>query len=418
MSCNNELYKQEEKLVRDTYLNFIKDIDNIKYIIFDSDPNIEETYYSKEEDVLHIKCDDSLYYTYEKNIELFKYIRKNNIEFDYLVRTNCSTFINIPLLNEYLTFRYNNYKHDNRVCHIESHIKDNIYMITGKFMIFTNEHIDILTNNILKHSDVYFDDIMFSKVLQDYYSFKDISEYDLSCFNILPSIYLNDIPTRLNNFDINKINDYNQIKNIIVINCKPYKSNDLLFIQLSFIKLYNIIKNGFVCNENILTRIHSFNNLLFTHNQDIEKMFFHKPKFNILLIDNNNKNFNANNLRNYIMKNSGFIQHIYIYSNKIKPMSTELFTIQKIDKNEKINDLLEKTYNICEDSKINYRYFALISDFIDVYDIFINSLYKKFVNNIFYNLLEYDGVNDKDKQITVINSNIKNLNANVKLLDI
>jgi hypothetical protein len=95
-----------------------------------------------------------------------------------------------------------------------------------------------------------------------------------------------------------------------------------------------------------------------------------------------------------------------------------LFNIQKIDKNEKINDLLEKTYNICEDSKINYRYFALISDFIDVYDIFINRLYKKFVNNIFYNLLEYDGVNDKDKQITVINSNIKNLNANVKLLDI
>lgn len=56
-----------------------------------------------ENTTIHLTSNDDAHNTYDKTIECLKYI-KNNIEFDYVFRTNTSTFINVKLLYEFIKY--------------------------------------------------------------------------------------------------------------------------------------------------------------------------------------------------------------------------------------------------------------------------------------------------------------------------
>ena len=285
MSCNNELYLHEEQKIKDTWIRFIENFENIDYVIFKGG---EKTEYNNHELILNVE--DDLAHTYQKNLELFKWIKENNIEYDYFIRTNCSTFLNIPLINDYLTYHFNNYCNDNRIMHIETHWVDNVYIFTGKFFIFRKKHIEFLMNNIqnISFEKDYYDDYYFSKAFMcgkniSYENSKGLSNYDYMNFKQLPVKFINNIPTKIDNINFEDIKSYSDIETCLAVCCKPFGNNDEKVIHESLNKLYNIVLNEYKFNKVEQQKIYNFSNNNFSHNQTLEKMFIHYPTICLVL---------------------------------------------------------------------------------------------------------------------------------------
>ena len=285
MSCNNELYLHEEQKIKDTWIRFTENFENIDYIIFKGG---EKTEYNDHELILNIE--DDLAHTYQKNLELFKWIKENNIEYDYFIRTNCSTFLNIPLINDYLIYHFNNYCDDHRVMHIETHWVDNVYIFTGKFFIFRKNHIEFLMNNIQNISSEkdYYDDYYFSKAFMSgknisYENSKGLSNYDYMNFKQLPIKFINNIQTKIDNINFEDIKSYSDIETCLSVCCKPFGNNDVKVIHDSLDKLYNIVLNEYKFNEVEQQKIYNFSNNNYSHNQNIQRMFIHEPTYCLIL---------------------------------------------------------------------------------------------------------------------------------------
>ena len=104
MGCNQDFFIQEEKVVRNTYAN---DILNNKYKNIDFWTFTTSTdgkyHINKKIHKIAVPCDDSLYGTYDKNIKTFKVINEVlQLDYDYILHTNLSTFIHIPYLNDFI----------------------------------------------------------------------------------------------------------------------------------------------------------------------------------------------------------------------------------------------------------------------------------------------------------------------------
>ena len=103
MCCNQDFFIEQENYIKELYA---KDIIEGKY------PNIEfytytasyDTKYhiNKTEHKLYVPADDSLTGTFEKTQNVFKLLKHLNFDYDYVLRTNCSTYINVELLNRFI----------------------------------------------------------------------------------------------------------------------------------------------------------------------------------------------------------------------------------------------------------------------------------------------------------------------------
>ena len=100
MCCNQELFQQQEYRLR-TQL-YAKDIlenkyNNVNYWTYTA--SVDGKYHiNKKLHKIEVPCDDSLQGTYDKTYKTFKLLEQLNIEYDYILRTNCSTYINVKLL--------------------------------------------------------------------------------------------------------------------------------------------------------------------------------------------------------------------------------------------------------------------------------------------------------------------------------
>ena len=108
MSCNQALFQAQEKLLR-TEL-YAKDIINNEFTNVDFWSYTASTdgkyHINKKLHRLEVPTDDSLKGTSEKTIAAFQLLNQMNIQYDYIFRTNCSTYVNVPLLS-------NDVDHDN-----------------------------------------------------------------------------------------------------------------------------------------------------------------------------------------------------------------------------------------------------------------------------------------------------------------
>lgn len=107
MSCNDEFFINEEKVCRETYLKDIdhKNLDVVYYFYRGKEAGSQEAedYIDEENRILHINSvGDGLEDTYEKTIAAFKLLEKAGVKYDYVVRTNTSTWINLDLLDLFL----------------------------------------------------------------------------------------------------------------------------------------------------------------------------------------------------------------------------------------------------------------------------------------------------------------------------
>jgi hypothetical protein len=103
MSCDKEFFSNQEELIKQTWA---KDIiggkyPNIDIVFYIGCPVINETYFDNDLKTIVLKCEDDLDNTFKKTIRAFEYI-DNNYEYDYIFRTNTSTYINVQLLNEFI----------------------------------------------------------------------------------------------------------------------------------------------------------------------------------------------------------------------------------------------------------------------------------------------------------------------------
>ena len=153
MGCNlNNKYIVQADLLYDMLLNNIHkhNLTNVKIFKY-----VGESYdrYVDNKNVIHLSSGDNYSNTYNKTIECFEFIKHNYNDFDYIIRINTSTYINIVLLNEILKqlnnddivfshelFNVQNNKQSNKPYH------DNI-SLCGKFMMFSKKMIDVILNN-------------------------------------------------------------------------------------------------------------------------------------------------------------------------------------------------------------------------------------------------------------------------------
>lgn len=102
MSCNNDFFINEEAVVRDTWAKPIIDGEypHIKYISYRG--GYEKNSYSKSEYCLKLNVEDDLQHTFKKTYFAMSMALKNFGDFDYIFRTNTSTYVNVRLLDAFV----------------------------------------------------------------------------------------------------------------------------------------------------------------------------------------------------------------------------------------------------------------------------------------------------------------------------
>jgi hypothetical protein len=96
---------REEKKARDTWANDIinKKYDDLDYFMYTSS-NDGGSYIDYENKVIRVSCDDTLNGTFEKTSKAIQLLRDENVleNYDFVFRTNTSTYVNVSLLNEFI----------------------------------------------------------------------------------------------------------------------------------------------------------------------------------------------------------------------------------------------------------------------------------------------------------------------------
>ena len=85
----------------------IKDVidrkyNNIDYCFYSGREDIEKNKYNKEEHYLTLRCEDNIKNTFKKTYYAFNVCNKLFKDYDYIFRTNTSTYVNIELLNSFV----------------------------------------------------------------------------------------------------------------------------------------------------------------------------------------------------------------------------------------------------------------------------------------------------------------------------
>lgn len=171
MSCNQERYINEENVIRQTWGKEVLEgkYDNVELLFYRG--GSDSTYLEK--DVLHLTSDDTLRGSYQKSIDCFKWLIENK-EFDYIIRTNTSTYINVDAIQQFLEFNID----ENITCGpylLINHTNNFIPFCSGFYLIFSKKTIELLINNRLSINS--YDDNSFAISLVKEYMRKYLEEY-------------------------------------------------------------------------------------------------------------------------------------------------------------------------------------------------------------------------------------------------
>lgn len=93
-SLNDNFFGKEIQCIKETYVSNLPS--NIDFIYYIGDSEKEEL----AGDCLKLTCSDDIYSTFRKTYYALRFLHSHNIQYDYIVKTNTSTYINIQLLNE------------------------------------------------------------------------------------------------------------------------------------------------------------------------------------------------------------------------------------------------------------------------------------------------------------------------------
>ena len=101
MSCQDDFFVEQEKVIKETWAGpIIKgEYPGVDFLIYKGDETLEKHKLIKSQNTLLLRCEDDLDHTFKKTYYALSLIDKN-FEYDYIFRTNTSTFVNVPLMYE------------------------------------------------------------------------------------------------------------------------------------------------------------------------------------------------------------------------------------------------------------------------------------------------------------------------------
>lgn len=177
MSCNQERYINEEQVIKKTWGKDIIEgkYDNIKLLFYRGDA--DEIYV--EDNVIYVDEKDDLNGTYHKSLKAFRYV-ENNFEYDYIIRSNTSNYINIKAIKQFLDFDLIDNETMFGTSLLISGVNNGVPFLRGNFLIIPKKIINILINNNIGLS-CGIDDFCFGYILWRHYKgeyLKHILEID------------------------------------------------------------------------------------------------------------------------------------------------------------------------------------------------------------------------------------------------
>ena len=89
-SCNQDRFLAEEEIIRNTWGGRLRDNCDIMFYRGDGDDTLDGG-------VLKLNCEDDLNHTFLKTLRAL-FVFQNSNEYDFIIRTNTSTWINVELL--------------------------------------------------------------------------------------------------------------------------------------------------------------------------------------------------------------------------------------------------------------------------------------------------------------------------------
>ena len=104
MYCNKPLFLKQEQFIRD--VSYAKDImvgkyENVDFYSYTASKD-DKYHFNKNSHRIYVPCDDSLEGTFDKTKKTLMMLNSIGVEYDYVFRTNCSTFVNISLLEKFV----------------------------------------------------------------------------------------------------------------------------------------------------------------------------------------------------------------------------------------------------------------------------------------------------------------------------
>jgi len=173
MSCNLPYHNKQENIVKETWGKNIlmNKYDNVSLYFYKA--GVEEKI---EGNYIYVNTGDDWYNTYPKTLRALQLLEENNIEYDFILRTNCSTYVNIDMLFYFIDFiikkQYTSHIFTGELLRTDLKINnDTIEHVTigrGNFLLFNKFHIHIILN--FKYDDYLIthntDDRIFGKVFE------------------------------------------------------------------------------------------------------------------------------------------------------------------------------------------------------------------------------------------------------------
>lgn len=210
MSCNLPEYKEMQETVKNTWAKDIIDgkYPNISFYFYTVSTDGKE-YIDEKNHFIYVNTADNVERTYSKTIHTLELLKDK--KFDFIVRTNTSTFINIPLTDEFISNI-----HDDSIIYtgeIESCFWSRMYFYgQGSFLIISKSITrKILNNKHLEWENKFdaCDDVMIEACLNDYYLRN----------KLIPRNYVASVGM-LYNFEKHVDYDFDKYKNILCVKLK------------------------------------------------------------------------------------------------------------------------------------------------------------------------------------------------------
>jgi len=156
MSCNQEIFEYQEMVARNTWIKNLKEHGIDVFIYKGSD----KTYI--DNDVIYCYSEDDLDHTFEKTKEAFSQVLD---KYDFIIRTNLTTYINAELLVKYCEWlKENNY---DIACGDICKNDDGYFIFRGNSFIMTNEVMSYIFNSKYDNKKKLHDDWAISEILFD-----------------------------------------------------------------------------------------------------------------------------------------------------------------------------------------------------------------------------------------------------------
>jgi hypothetical protein len=253
MSCNHSFFKKEEDMVKQTWLKPIVDnkYDGFDYMFYTSGPT---DFIDYTRHIVYVNSPDDWEGTFVKTKQALNIINKE-FDYDYIVRTNLSTYINIPLLQIIINSGALDPYKDSTLFGGQLIKNNGVFYPCGNFLLFSKH----LAEEIVKSdiNEIKADDYIIGKILTNYR--KHIFNVVNINYGTMHQIY-------------NDINDdlYNKIAiSYRVYNFDSYETYYKLreiqeFHMLN--KLHNHMLNMKIDINNVMECLNYQNNIYFEHN--------------------------------------------------------------------------------------------------------------------------------------------------------